>query len=148
MSKKDSYDMDTAVGGHGILRPLTLGVLFAFVLIIVLLIAADVAYLIKWKVGATRLWEILRSEMVLDCLKRSVVTSLISLVLILITAVPIGYALSRYRFWGHSVLNTFVDIPIVVPPVVLGLSLLAFFGSPLGGRIKALIGQMGISLVS
>jgi len=148
MLEKDRYDMDTAVGGHGILRTLTLGVLFVFVLIIVLLIAADVAYLIKWKVGAERLWGILRSEMILDCLQRSVVTSLISLVLILVTAVPIGYALSRYRFWGHSVLNTFVDIPIVVPPVVLGLSLLAFFGSPLGGWIKTLLGQMGISLVS
>ena len=148
MSKKDSYDMDTAVGGHGVLRPLTLGVLFVFILIIVLLIAADVAYLIKWKVGATRLWGILHSEMVLDCLKRSIVTSLISLVLILITAVPIGYALSRYRFRGHSIINTFVDLPIVVPPVVLGLSLLAFFGSPLGGWIKALLAGMGISLIS
>ena len=148
MGGRELYDMDTPVGGQGVLRWISIGCLFVFVAWLFLLIAADVGYLIKWKVGAARLWQILRSEVVIDCLLRSVKTSLISLVLIVLTAVPTGYALSRYRFRGHSLLNTFVDMPIVVPPVVLGLSLLAFFGSPLGGWLKQLLNSMGISLIS
>jgi molybdate transport system permease protein len=148
MDSSDFEETCEVVGGRGALSRLTLAFLFVFVLIIITLIAADIAYLIKWKVGAKKLWEILSSEVVLDCLKRSIITSLSSLFLILITAVPIGFALSRHRFRGHSILNTFVDIPIVVPPVVLGLSLLAFFGSPLGGWIKTFLGKFGISLIS
>jgi molybdate transport system permease protein len=43
--------------------------------------------------------------------------------------VPAGYALSRYRFWGHAAADAIVDLPIVMPPVVVGLSLLVFFST-------------------
>ena len=49
---------------------------------------------------------------------------------------------------AHSIINTFVDMPIVLPPVVLGISLLAFFGSPIGNWIKEVLQHYGISLVS
>ncbi len=119
-----------------------------FVTVIVLLIAADIFYLAHWNVGLIRFWEILTSDEVLNSLYRSLTTSLTAFLLIIITAVPIGYALSRYRFFGHAFVNTFVDIPIVLPPVVLGLSLLAFFGSPLGGWIKDILKAFDIDLVS
>jgi len=45
-------------------------------------------------------------------------------------AVPLGYILSRYRFFGHRLIDTIVDIPIVLPPLVLGLSLLILFHQP------------------
>ena len=137
------------IGTKGsILRYGTLGVLFGFVLLIILLILADILYLHKWKVGLSEFLEIATSRNVLDCLARSLFTSFIALVLIVLTAAPIGYALSRYRFWGHSFINTFVDMPIVLPPVVLGISLLAFFGSPLGHWIKSGLDSLGVSLIS
>ncbi len=119
-----------------------------FVIMIFLLILADIFYLLRWNVGLGQFWDILASPQVLDSLGRSFSTSSIALVLILVTAVPVGYALSRYRFFGHSIINTFVDMPIVLPPVVLGISLLAFFGSPMGGWIKEALLHYGISLVS
>ncbi len=44
-----------------------------------------------------------------------------------------GYLLSRYRFPGRLLIDTIVDIPIVLPPLVLGLSLLILFHLPSGG---------------
>ncbi len=130
------------------LRFVCLGCLALFVAIIISLIAADILYLINWKVGLTKLWQILTSDEVLDCLVRSIATSLTSLLLIMIFAVPVGYALSRYRFRGHAFINTIIDLPIVLPPVVLGLSLLAFFGSGLGGWLKTILTAFGFSIVS
>ncbi len=126
----------------------TIASLVLFVVLICVLILADIFYLLHWGVGFAEFWEILISPQVLDCLRRSFVTSFIALLLVVVTAVPVGYALSRYRFFGHSIINTFVDMPIVLPPVVLGISLLAFFGSPMGSWIKEVLLHYGISLVS
>lgn len=42
-------------------------------------------------------------------------------------AVPVGYLLSRFRFPGRGVIDAILDIPIVLPPLVVGLSLLILF---------------------
>lgn len=51
-------------------------------------------------------------------------------ILSLVVAIPIGYALSRYRFPGRNLLDAILDIPIVLPPLVVGLSLLILFQFP------------------
>jgi molybdate transport system permease protein len=48
-------------------------------------------------------------------------------ILSLLVAVPLGFALSRYRFPGRNLLDAVLDIPIVLPPLVVGLSLLILF---------------------
>jgi molybdate transport system permease protein len=42
-------------------------------------------------------------------------------------AVPLGYLISRYSFFGRNLIDAIVDIPIVLPPLVVGLSLLILF---------------------
>ncbi len=49
-------------------------------------------------------------------------------------ATPLGYLLSRYQFPGRAFVDTLVDIPIVLPPLVLGLSLLILFHLPIGAN--------------
>jgi molybdate transport system permease protein len=51
----------------------------------------------------------------------------IAAILSLWVGVPLGYLLSRYRFPGRWLVDTIVDIPIVLPPLVVGLSLLILF---------------------
>jgi len=68
----------------------------------------------------------------------SLVTSAISLAIVMLFAVPMGYALSRYRFPGLTLVDTIVDLPIVLPPVVMGVSLLVFFSTSLGKGIEAM----------
>lgn len=57
-------------------------------------------------------------------LKVSIVAVLASLPL----GILVAYALARWRFWGHGVLNGLVHLPLVLPPVVTGYLLLLTFG--------------------
>ena len=45
-----------------------------------------------------------------------------------------GYALSRYRFSGRILVDSIVDLPIVFPPLVTGLTLLVFFSQTFLGK--------------
>jgi molybdate transport system permease protein len=60
-------------------------------------------------------------------IRLSLITCTITAILSLWVAIPIGYLMSRYRFFGHSLLDAILDIPIVLPPLVVGLSLLIAF---------------------
>ena len=131
-----------------VLSLLALGFLGLFVALILVLLLADVGYLVHRKLSFLDVLKLLASREVLAGIRLSLVTSSVTLVLVMLFAVPIGYALSRYRFPGHTLVNTIVDVPIVLPPVVLGLSLLALFGTPAGGWIKAWLKQADLSLVS
>jgi len=57
----------------------------------------------------------------------SLVSCTITTILSLWTAVPLGYLLSRHRFFGRDFIDAVLDIPIVLPPLVVGLSLLILF---------------------
>lgn len=46
--------------------------------------------------------------------------------------VPLGYLLSRTRFPGREALDLLLDVPIVLPPLVVGLSLLVLFQTTAG----------------
>jgi len=59
----------------------------------------------------------------------------------LLTGVPLGYVLARYRFPGRGVLESVVTIPVVIPHLVVGIGLLLLFApnSPVG-RFTAALG--------
>lgn len=54
----------------------------------------------------------------------------------------IAYALARWRFFGHGLLNAVVHLPLVLPPVVTGYLLLIGFGrqGPIGGFLEDMFG--------
>lgn len=127
---------------------LSMGMLLACTLLVAGLISADVFYLAGRDVSASEIWKLFTAESVLRALRLSLITSLTTLALVMVTAIPAGYALSRYRFPGHSLCNTLVDVPIFLPPVVVGISLLAFFGFGIGEAVKQALNGIGMSLVS
>ncbi len=65
---------------------------------------------------------------VLESVWLSIRTSLISLVIIFLTGTPMAYILVNYDFPLKSLLSLFIEMPIVMPPVIAGLALLATFG--------------------
>lgn len=65
---------------------------------------------------------------VLQALSISLSTTSISMLIILLLGTPTALLLARYRFPFKGLLSTFVDLPIVMPPVVAGLALLSAFG--------------------
>ncbi len=60
-------------------------------------------------------------------IKLTLIACTITTILSLWVAVPVGYLLSRYRFPLHNLIDAILDIPIVLPPLVVGLSLLILF---------------------
>ena len=66
-------------------------------------------------------------------------TSAIAMVVVTLFGVPLAYALSRSTFRGTALLRTAVDLPIVIPPPVVGIALLIFAGprTALGGVLES-----------
>jgi molybdate transport system permease protein len=54
----------------------------------------------------------------------------------------VAYALARWQFWGKSVLNGLVHLPLILPPVVTGYVLLLTFGrkGPVGAWLESWFG--------
>src|SRR4051812_20575475 len=82
------------------------------------------------------LWEALQTREIRYSIGLSFVSCTASALLALLLAVPVGYLLGRGRFPGKPMLDALLDIPIVLPPMVVGLCLLIFFQSPAGRIIE------------
>ena len=117
----------------------------AYVVLLLGLLVADIAYMAFAKsAGELPLgpaWEWMRPVLrpvlaivaalakpeIRYSVKLTMLSCLFSAILSLCVAVPIGYLLSRFRFPGRNLLDAVLDIPIVLPPLVVGLSLLILF---------------------
>jgi molybdate transport system permease protein len=76
----------------------------------------------------SRLGSLLGSDLVIDALVLSLVTSLAAAALSLVFGVPLAWVLSRLEFPGRRVVRALVTLPMVLPPVVGGAALLFAFG--------------------
>ncbi len=103
-------------------RGITISILVALCLSIVLLLAADVAYL-----SFGSFLEAIESEEIRYAFILSIITSITTTALAVVISVPAAYALSRYRFPGRTAFDVIIDLPIVVPILVIGVSILVFF---------------------
>jgi molybdate transport system permease protein len=75
----------------------------------------------------------------LDALWLSLRTTAASLAIILVVGTPAAYLLATRSFRGKAAVVTLVELPLVLPPAVAGIALLAAVGSSgvLGGAIEA-----------
>lgn len=74
------------------------------------------------------LGEHLRSDVVVDAMRLSLLTSLAATALALVLGGPLAWVLARGTFPGRSLLRGVVLLPMVLPPVVGGLGLLLALG--------------------
>ena len=80
------------------------------------------------------LLESLLSEEIQFAIKLSLMTSVLSTLLCIFVSVPAAYALARYDFIGKNLLNTILDMPLALPPLVAGVGLLILFGTTSVGK--------------
>ena len=104
------------------------GLSASFLLLIVLLLAADILFTTPAEFLAA-----LQKPEIRAAFKLTLLSCTIAALMSLWVATPLGYILSRYKFVGRGAIDTLVDIPIVLPPLVLGLSLLILFHQPFPG---------------
>ena len=80
----------------------------------------------------------------LEVLKLSCQVAAFSLLVNLIPALFVGWLLARKEFWGKSLFETLVFLPLVLPPVVPGYLLLQVFGN--NGILGQYLNAWGVSL--
>ena len=113
--------------GLGLIGGLYVGLILA-------MIWADAAY-----TSPRHIREALQSPNIRYAIKLSLISCSLSALLSLWVAVPLGYLLSRCQFPGKGLLDAVLDIPIVLPPLVVGLSLLILFQTGLGRAIERVL---------
>jgi molybdate transport system permease protein len=100
----------------------------AMALVAALVLGLPVAALIARAVLDGSLVTAVGLESVVTALTLSLVTTAVSLVLTVLIGLPLAIVLARRSFRGSTILETIVDLPIVLPPSVAGLALLLLFG--------------------
>lgn len=130
---------DAAVEGEQRTRPLRAGTDWLFhatfvglgstyVLLIVALLAADLV-----STSPQHLLDALTKPEIRFAIQLTLVSCTIAAMLSIVVAVPLAYLLSRHNFPGRRAVDAILDIPVVLPPLVLGLSLLILFHLPVAG---------------
>lgn len=76
----------------------------------------------------SRLPDLLTSDVVVDALRLSAVSSLCATVLSALLGIPLAWLLARGEFPGKGLLRGIVTLPLVLPPVVGGAALLFALG--------------------
>ncbi len=86
----------------------------------------------------------LGNRVAIDAIVVTLKANAIAQALIVLVGTPAAYLVARHRFPGRAAVVTLVELPLVLPPAVAGIALLAAFGrlGLLGGTLDAL----GISI--
>ncbi len=71
-------------------------------------------------------------------------TTALAIIVTVLFGTPLAYFMARYRFRLKRLLTVFVELPIVMPPVVAGLALLSAFGRR--GLIGMHLAEHGITI--
>ena len=74
------------------------------------------------------LLSIVRTPYYLDVIRFTLFQATVSTILVLLTAMPCCYVLSKYEFPGKSIILALLTVPFIMPPIVLVIALLVFLG--------------------
>jgi molybdate transport system permease protein len=106
----------------------------AYVVLIAGMLLADLSY-----TSPGHMVQALRSREIRYAIWLSLLSCGVTTILSLWAAVPLGYLLSRFSFPGKQLVDALLDIPIVLPPLVIGLSLLILFQTPPGRAVQRVV---------
>ena len=127
----------TRRGWFGVLLTTALAVVLCFLTLPVVAIFVDTA--------PGDLVASLGEEGALEALRLSLVCSTAAVGLIVVFGTPAAYGLATRRFRGRAAVMTLVELPLVLPPAVAGIGLLAALGPE--GLLGGLVQDAGVRLV-
>lgn len=96
--------------------------------------------------GFTLKWysSLVHNTGILEALKNSFIVAIISTIISVVIGTLASIGMYRFKFRGMSLIDTVLYLPLVIPEIVMGISLLAFFSIvhiPLG-RISLIIAHV------
>jgi molybdate transport system permease protein len=96
--------------------------------------------------GPLHLVSALGDPAALDALRLSLVCSASAIAIIVVVGTPAAYLLATRRFRGRAAVVTLVELPLVLPPAVAGIGLLAALGPNgiLGGEVELVLTTAGV----
>ena len=103
-----------------------------YIVLILAMLLAQATY-----TSPAHLLHALASPEVQYAIRLSLISCAVTTILALWVSVPIGYLMSRHQFRGKSLIDAVLDIPIVLPPLVIGLCLLILFQTRVGQSVEA-----------
>jgi molybdate transport system permease protein len=98
------------------------------------------------RVPLHRLLDQLDDPIVRDALVLTATTNAIALAVILLVGTPAAYFLGTRRFRGRTVAITLIELPLVLPPTVAGIGLLAAFAGRIG-LLSDILDPIGVNVV-
>lgn len=101
------------------------GLSSTYILLIALLLIADFLF-----VSPSDFARVLGKAEIVSAFWLTLQTCTLASILALWVATPLAYLLARFQFRGKGWIDTLVDVPVVLPPLVLGISLLVLFHRP------------------
>ena len=112
-----------------LLKFLSLSALSIFIMLILFIVLAIVG-----KISLSNIEEALLSNEVQFAVKLSLGTASIATLLGAFVGIPSAYALARYNFKGKEFIDSLIDLPVILPPLISGFALLVFFGDTIIGK--------------
>ena len=102
------------------------GAMLALPVLYALFIIALVVVMVRG-VSWSELIRVIESDAIRRAIVLSLLTSTLAAIGAVVVAIPAGYVLTRFRFRGRALLDAIFDIPIALPPIVIGIALLLLF---------------------
>ncbi len=87
-------------------------------------------------------WDAATSETALSAMRLSLATSFVSMVVVVLAGTPFAYLLARSQSPFARTVDTLVELPIILPPVVAGVAMLMAFGR--GGLLGPALEGAGV----
>jgi molybdate transport system permease protein len=86
----------------------------------------------------------LQNPVVVEAIQLSLYTSAIATMIVFVLTVPTAYFMATRKFPGKSVIDSVIDLPIVLPPAVAGVALLYAFAPK--GLLGPVLNFFGITI--
>ena len=112
------------------LTAITLSTLLLFVFIVLSVVLSIVG-----KITPETLVKAINSEEVRFATTLSLKSALIATTFALLIGIPSAYALARYNFRCKEIIDSLIDLPVVLPPLISRFGLLIFFGETEAGKL-------------
>lgn len=70
----------------------------------------------------------IQDPVVVDALQLSLMTSTLTTLIVVLMGTPVAYVNARFSYPGKEIVDSLIDLPVIMPPAVAGIALLMAFG--------------------
>lgn len=106
----------------------TLTIFFVILSVILFILLIVPIFNIIFQENPANVFDALTTDYVAGAILTSFYCSFLATILAFSFGVPLGYLLARYNFPGKRIIDSIVDLPILIPHSVAGILLLAAYG--------------------